>query len=199
MGCSVLLKGLVHTPLYQVRTVYRPPSIRGTSGDVVFCDAQILYPHPPAAVWATAKPAARAAFEALPLSRMTEDERDARLEMVIEAVELDYLLGRSRPLHSLCCSADPDASASGWTGLESAFPLSSNQLHEDRSGALRAQTCDRGMLSSVPFAGSACRSAGLVHARADALSSWLLTPCSGCVAPAAGARGGSRCRCGARR
>ena len=48
---------------------------------------------------ATAKPAARAAFEALPLSRMTEDERDARLEMVIEAVELDYLLGRSGPLY----------------------------------------------------------------------------------------------------
>lgn len=54
----------------------------------------MLYPHPPKAVWATAPASARAAFEGLPPARMSEDERDARLERVIEAVELDYLLGR---------------------------------------------------------------------------------------------------------
>lgn len=53
-----------------------------------------MYPHPPSAVWATAPAPARAAFEALPPARMSEDERDARLERVLEAVELDYLLGR---------------------------------------------------------------------------------------------------------
>lgn len=62
--------------------------------DVQSLPPQVLYPHPPTAVWATAPASARAAFERLPPARMSEDERDARLERVIEAVELDYLLGR---------------------------------------------------------------------------------------------------------
>ena len=41
-----------------------------------------------------ASPAARRPFEQLPVAHLSEEERDERLEAVIEAVELDYLLGR---------------------------------------------------------------------------------------------------------
>ena len=110
-----LFRGSLHThavyPYIHMLTAYKHDSLSSTGTIAVSCSTQILYPHPPAAVWATAKPAARAAFEALPLSRMTEDERDARLEMVIEAVELDYLLGRSGPLLLVVqqCGGDHDA------------------------------------------------------------------------------------------
>lgn len=66
----------------------RPYLVSGSLRD------QLLYPHPPAAVWDAAPPAARESFERMPTALMSEDDRDARLEAVIEAVELDYLLGR---------------------------------------------------------------------------------------------------------
>ena len=83
--------GEIRVPDTPYSTFYlsqRPYLISGSLRD------QILYPHPPAAVWEAASPAARRPFDQLPVAHLSEQERDERLETVIEAVELDYLLGR---------------------------------------------------------------------------------------------------------
>ncbi|CAL8463002.1 g2536 [Coccomyxa elongata] len=92
-GLWPLQGGEITVPSRMFSTFYlsqRPYLVSGSLRD------QILYPHPPAAVWAAARPQARADFERLPVALMSEDNRDARLEAAIEAVELDYLLGRGK-------------------------------------------------------------------------------------------------------
>ena len=90
--CLMPLQGgeitLPDTPYSTFYLSQRPYLISGSLQD------QILYPHPPAAVWGAASPEARAPFERLPIAPLSEQERDERLEAVMEAVELDYLLGR---------------------------------------------------------------------------------------------------------
>jgi hypothetical protein len=65
---------------------------------------QLLYPQPPRAVWAEADDETRQRFEALEGPGAgarreerdeDEEEREERLSRCLEAVELDYLLGRS--------------------------------------------------------------------------------------------------------
>mmetsp|Transcript_1337 Transcript_1337/g.3997 ORF Transcript_1337/g.3997 Transcript_1337/m.3997 type:complete len:758 (-) Transcript_1337:479-2752(-) len=73
----------------------RPYLVAGSLRD------QLTYPRPPAAVWAAASPASKRAFVSLPgpgagsdLDKVDQDAEDLRLEECLEAVGLDYLLGR---------------------------------------------------------------------------------------------------------
>ena len=66
----------------------RPYLVSGSLRD------QLLYPHPPAAVWAAASPADRARFQHFPHAHLSPEELEERLCAALEAVELDYLLGR---------------------------------------------------------------------------------------------------------
>ncbi|GAB4818949.1 hypothetical protein N2152v2_005995 [Parachlorella kessleri] len=69
----------------------RPYLVSGTLRD------QLLYPEPPRAVWATAGQRSREKMEPWMRSlQMGEDELDERLCACLEAVELDYLLGRGK-------------------------------------------------------------------------------------------------------
>ena len=66
----------------------RPYLVSGSLRD------QLLYPHPPAAVWAAASPAERARFQHFPHAHLAPDALEERLCGALEAVELEYLLGR---------------------------------------------------------------------------------------------------------
>ena len=66
----------------------RPYLVSGSLRD------QLLYPHPPAAVWEAASPAERARFQHFPHAHLAPKELEERLCGALEAVELDYLLGR---------------------------------------------------------------------------------------------------------
>ncbi|KAK9815509.1 hypothetical protein WJX72_004862 [[Myrmecia] bisecta] len=66
----------------------RPYLVSGSLRD------QLLYPQPPRAVWAAATPAMRAAFMHLPGAQLAGDELEEKLCDCLEAVELEYLLGR---------------------------------------------------------------------------------------------------------
>jgi len=66
----------------------RPYLVSGSLRD------QLLSPHPPAAVWAAASGAERARFQHMPHAHLAPDALEERLCAALEAVELDYLLGR---------------------------------------------------------------------------------------------------------
>ena len=66
----------------------RPYLVSGSLRD------QLLYPHPPAAVWEAASPAERARFQHFPHAHLAPEALEERLCGALEAVELDYLLGR---------------------------------------------------------------------------------------------------------
>lgn len=69
----------------------RPYLVTGTLRD------QLLYPEPPRAVWATASQKGKQRIEPWVKSQLLgEEELEERLCACLEAVELDYLLGRGR-------------------------------------------------------------------------------------------------------
>lgn len=69
----------------------RPYLVTGTLRD------QLLYPEPPRAVWETASLSTKRKMQPWMRSQMLgQDELDERLCACLEAVELDYLLGRGR-------------------------------------------------------------------------------------------------------
>ena len=181
---------LPDTPYSTFYLSQRPYLITGSLRD------QILYPHPPAAVWETASAAARRPFEQLPVAHLTEEEQDERLEAVIEAVELDYLLGRyRRGLPAAKCRM----TALSWVLsaalsprlVWAASPSIWKQGWHDITGII-TQTADSLLyLACIPWATPRCESHGSIM-RLGAQEPYLTSVCSE-------ARGGMRSKIGARR